>query len=108
MAIAHPEPPRDVATAESVLAPGHTFGSVTDKISAIVLTRPYQRRWIFGFAVSFALMMLLLVSIANLLLRGIGIWGINHPVMWGFDIVNFVWWIGIGHAGTSGRSGAAP
>ncbi len=44
--------------------------------------------------------MLLMVALANLLVRGIGIWGINVPVAWGFDIINFVWWIGIGHAGT--------
>ena len=44
--------------------------------------------------------MLLLVAVAYLLVEGVGIWGINHPVMWGFAIVNFVWWIGIGHAGT--------
>ena len=48
----------------------------------------------------FALLMLLLVAIANLLYDGVGIWGINRPVMWGFAIVNFVWWVGIGHAGT--------
>ena len=40
------------------------------------------------------------MTITYLLFRGIGIWGINIPVGWGFDIINFVWWIGIGHAGT--------
>src|SRR5688500_2552327 len=44
--------------------------------------------------------MLLLVSVAWLFMRGIGIWGINVPVAWGFAIINFVWWVGIGHAGT--------
>src|SRR5438067_9314300 len=44
--------------------------------------------------------MVLLVAITYLLLEGVGIWGIDVPVMWGFAIVNFVWWIGIGHAGT--------
>src|SRR4051794_12748902 len=83
-----------------VIGPGHTLASITDKISAITLTRPTSRRWLLGFAVSFALLMLLLVTIANLLLVGVGIWGINVPVAWGFAIVNFVWWIGIGHAGT--------
>jgi molybdopterin-containing oxidoreductase family membrane subunit len=83
-----------------VIEPGHTFGSVTDKISAIVLTRRTPRGWLLGFAVSFALMLLLLNTLAYLVLVGVGIWGINIPVGWGFDIVNFVWWIGIGHAGT--------
>ena len=44
--------------------------------------------------------MVLIVTIGNLLLTGIGIWGNNIPVGWAFDIINFVWWIGIGHAGT--------
>jgi molybdopterin-containing oxidoreductase family membrane subunit len=53
-----------------------------------------------GLAVSFLIVNVLFVSIAYLLARGVGIWGINIPVAWGFAIVNFVWWIGIGHAGT--------
>jgi molybdopterin-containing oxidoreductase family membrane subunit len=83
-----------------VLAPGHTYGSVTDKISALVLTRPYNWRWVAGIAFSFTLLMVLTVAITYLLAVGVGIWGINQPVAWGFAIVNFVWWIGIGHAGT--------
>src|SRR5437762_2034128 len=83
-----------------VVGPGYTFGSVTDKISAIVLSRPPSRGWYLGFAVSFSLLMLMLCSIAYLLVKGVGIWGVNIPVGWGFAIVNFVWWIGIGHAGT--------
>ncbi len=84
----------------AVLRPGHTYGTVTDKISAIVLARPYSRGWIVGFAIAFLLTNVLLVAITYLFLRGVGIWGVNVPVMWGFAIVNFVWWIGIGHAGT--------
>jgi molybdopterin-containing oxidoreductase family membrane subunit len=100
MATTRPEPPRETVAVAPVLAPGHTFGSVTEKISSIVLVRPYQRAWIVGFTLSFGLMMLFLVAVTYLFVRGIGIWGVDHPVMWGFDIVNFVWWIGIGHAGT--------
>ena len=83
-----------------VIEPGHTFASVTDKISSIVLTRKTSRGWIFGFAVSFTLMMAFLYATAYLFARGIGIWGTTIPVGWAFPIVNFVWWIGIGHAGT--------
>jgi molybdopterin-containing oxidoreductase family membrane subunit len=83
-----------------VLAPGHTYASVTDKISTIVLTRKTPRGWLLGFGLSFALVMLLLYAISYLLIAGVGIWGINIPVAWGFAIINFVWWIGIGHAGT--------
>src|SRR6202163_732531 len=83
-----------------VIAPGYTFGSVTDKISSIVLTRKTPMGWWVGFLLAFALVNVLMVSIAYLLVAGIGIWGVNIPVGWGFAIVNFVWWIGIGHAGT--------
>ena len=83
-----------------VLEPGHTYGTVTDHISAIVLTQRVSRGWIFGFALTFCLVMLFLSSVGYLLARGIGVWGNNIPVAWAFDIINFVWWIGIGHAGT--------
>jgi Ni/Fe-hydrogenase subunit HybB-like protein len=83
-----------------VIKPGYTFASVTDKISAIVLGRRTPKGWLIGFAISFLLVMLLLFSISLLLIKGIGVWGVNVPVAWGFAIINFVWWIGIGHAGT--------
>ena len=92
-----PPPPRD---SREVIGPGHTFGSVTDKISSIVMTRKTPLFWFIGFLIGFLLTMLLLFSIGVLLIRGIGVWGVNAPVGWGFAIVNFVWWIGIGHAGT--------
>ena len=91
-------PPPDESRA--VIGPGYTFGSVTDKISSIVMTRKTPLFWFIGFAIGFLLTMVLLFSVGVLLLRGIGIWGVNAPVGWGFAIVNFVWWIGIGHAGT--------
>jgi Ni/Fe-hydrogenase subunit HybB-like protein len=83
-----------------VIEPGHTFATITDKISAIVLARKAPKGWVIGFAISFALVMLFLYAVTYLLVVGIGIWGVNIPVGWGFAIVNFVWWIGIGHAGT--------
>jgi molybdopterin-containing oxidoreductase family membrane subunit len=83
-----------------VIGPGHTPGSITDKISEIVLTRKTPKGWWIGFGISFLLMNLLFVAVAHLLMNGIGIWGVNVPVAWGFAIINFVWWIGIGHAGT--------
>ena len=84
----------------AVMAPGYTFGSVTDKISAIVLTRKTTPGWWLGFLLAFCFTNVLMLSIAYLLLKGVGIWGVDIPVGWGFAIVNFVWWIGIGHAGT--------
>jgi len=83
-----------------VIRPGYTFGTVTDKISSIVLTRPTSNGWFVGFGICFLLTMMLLYALGYLFLKGVGIWGINIPIGWGFAIVNFVWWIGIGHAGT--------
>ncbi len=83
-----------------VLAPGHTYGSITDKVSAIVLTRKTPKGWFIGFTIAFAVAMMLFVALAYLFVKGVGIWGINNPVGWGFAIINLVWWIGIGHAGT--------
>jgi molybdopterin-containing oxidoreductase family membrane subunit len=83
-----------------VLRPGHTYASVTEKISSIVLTRGTSRGWLLGFAIAFTLTMVFLFATAYLFAVGVGIWGVNIPVAWGFAIINLVWWIGIGHAGT--------
>ncbi len=89
-----------LARTPGVIEPGHTFGSVTDRIAGIVLTHRTPIGWFFGFAVAFMFLMILNLTIVKLLFTGIGIWGNNIPVGWAFDIINFVWWIGIGHAGT--------
>lgn len=85
---------------QPVVARGYDSESVTRKIGDVVLARPIQRGWLGGFAFAFALLMLLNFAIGWLLMRGVGVWGVNVPVAWGFAIVNFVWWIGIGHART--------
>src|SRR5437867_13209379 len=82
-----------------ILRPGYSYATVGDKIAAVVLERTPLGWWI-GFAITFGLVMLLLYAITRLLVIGIGIWGVNVPVAWGMAISNFVWWIGIGHAGT--------
>jgi len=84
----------------AVIAPGQTFATVTDKISAIVLSKRTPVGWFLAVAAAAGLTTMLAFAIGYLLLRGVGIWGVNYPVGWGFAIVNFVWWIGIGHAGT--------
>src|ERR1700678_2501870 len=83
-----------------VIEPGHTFSTITEKISNIVLTRPISLGWILGFLIVFGMLNMLAGVLGYLFLKGVGIWGINIPVGWGFAIINFVWWIGIGHAGT--------
>jgi molybdopterin-containing oxidoreductase family membrane subunit len=83
-----------------VIAPGHTFKSVTEKVSRIVLTSHTPLGWWFGFMVAGGIVGILLTAVTWLFLKGVGIWAITIPVAWGFAIINFVWWIGIGHAGT--------
>ena len=83
-----------------VIAPGHTFKSVTEKVSRIVLTSHTPLGWYFGILLAGSIVGILLTAITWLFLKGVGIWAITIPVAWGFAIINFVWWIGIGHAGT--------
>ena len=83
------------------LGPGQTsYTSITEKISGIVLTRNTPVAWFIFFAIGFLLLHGLMVGVPYLLFEGVGIWGLNNPVGWGWAIINFVWWIGIGHAGT--------
>jgi Ni/Fe-hydrogenase subunit HybB-like protein len=84
------------------LLPGkHTYRSLQDRIGAIVLNQNKHRwPWYVVFFIAFALLQVMMLALTWLLWKGVGIWGINVPVGWGFDIINFVWWIGIGHAGT--------
>ena len=82
-----------------VISPGHTSGTITDKISLIISSG--TPKWFFvAFGISFLMLMMFLYSVIVLFAKGTGIWGLNVPVAWGFAIINFVWWIGIGHAGT--------
>ncbi len=83
-----------------VLGPGQSFGSMTDQIADAVLTRPIGLGWLAGLAIGMGLLAVLMAAVTYLFLVGVGIWGIEVPVAWGFAIINFVWWIGIGHAGT--------
>jgi len=83
-----------------LIGPGHDYRSLTEKISGVVLTTKTPLEWFALVGIGFLGTMMLMFAISVLLVRGIGIWGVNIPVAWGFAIVNFVWWIGIGHAGT--------
>ena len=82
-----------------VLLPGQTYASVSREISSLVLTPPGPRWWI-GFVAASLFVLVLLGAVSYLFIGGVGIWGINTSVVWGFAIINYVWWIGIGNAGT--------
>lgn len=83
-----------------VIAPGHDLETVTEAVAQIPLSKRTPMGWVFGFLIGLGGLMMLQMAIGKLVLTGIGIWGNNVPVGWAFDIINFVWWIGIGHAGT--------
>src|SRR6187402_3773164 len=85
-----------------LIGPGHTLGTITDKISEIALVEPKKTPlpWLAVTGIASLGVLMLGVTVVNLVCTGIGIWGNNVPVGWAFDIINFVWWIGIGHAGT--------
>lgn len=77
----------------------HTFSSITALISDVV-ERPTPKWWYMAFGVANMLLLLLGAMVGYLIWEGTGVWGLNNPVGWGWAIVNFVWWVGIGHAGT--------
>jgi len=83
-----------------VIGPGHSYRTITEKLTSIVLTYNTPLAWFIVTFVGFTFLMGLMVALTYLFAKGIGIWGNNVPVGWAFDIINFVWWIGIGHAGT--------
>ena len=77
----------------------HTFHSVTEAVCSIVESRP-NLIWLGALMLAVSVKLLLLGCIGYLFWEGTGIWGLNNPVGWGWAIVNFVFWVGIGHAGT--------
>jgi Ni/Fe-hydrogenase subunit HybB-like protein len=78
----------------------HSFATVSDEIGDITLKKKTPFHWFIGFGIAFLIAQLLLMTVSYLLVKGVWIWGNNVPIGWAFDIINFVWWIGIGHAGT--------
>ncbi len=83
-----------------IVGPGHTYDTVTNRIGSLVLNKRLSLKWLLGVAFTGALAGMLFTGIGIVVLFGIGFWGNNQPNGWAFDIINFVWWIGIGHAGT--------
>ena len=83
-----------------LVAPGEDLASVTDSISRLVERPRAPKGWVAAFAFCAGLTGVLFLLIGYLITTGVGVWGNNSPVFWAFDITNFVFWIGIGHAGT--------
>jgi Ni/Fe-hydrogenase subunit HybB-like protein len=83
-----------------LVAHGETYGSITENIAATVIERKTPKGMKITLTVTAVFLAIFLVAVWKLFTKGVGIWGNNNPVGWAFDITNFVWWIGIGHAGT--------
>ncbi len=78
---------------------GKTVHDVTQDICSRVEEKP-TKLWMMAMAISLALLAVGAYAVYLLLWNGIGMWGLNKTVGWAWDITNFVWWVGIGHAGT--------
>jgi molybdopterin-containing oxidoreductase family membrane subunit len=102
MAVTTGKPRRVVEETNRVIGRDQSYGGIDDVVNAPVLEGPLRTPtwWWIGFGISLAFLAMYLVSIVKLISTGIGIFGNNVPVAWGMPIINFVWWIGIGHAGT--------
>jgi len=85
---------------EEIIAPGYSFASITDQIAAVVLTKHTPLFWFATLSAALGLLFLFLLAVGKLFFLGTGVWGLRNPTFWAWDITNFVWWIGIGHAGT--------
>ena len=85
---------------ERLLAKGATYVSVTRAVSEPLLERRFGRAWRLAFAAATLSTVALLAGVIWLFVEGIGIWGVNTTVVWGYAIASYVWWIGIGNAGT--------
>lgn len=85
---------------EPIIGGTQSYATINDAIAEVPLEKRIRPGWLLGFLAAFGVLMAFKFAVLWLFLRGTGIWGINNPVAWGFAIINFVWWVGIGHAGT--------
>jgi Ni/Fe-hydrogenase subunit HybB-like protein len=90
----------DLPSAAPVVAPGVTLRSLSEEVSERVLRPHAPSWWWIGFGISLALFLTVVVAVAWLFINGIGIWGVEIPVAWGFAIVEYVWWIALASGGT--------
>jgi len=89
-----------IAAGSPLVRGAYTYASITDKIADLVLARRSGRAFWAALLIAGAFTLLFMVAVVYLFATGVGIWGVNEPVAWAFAITNFVWWVGIGHAGT--------
>jgi molybdopterin-containing oxidoreductase family membrane subunit len=91
---------RGAGSPAPVLSGRYTYSSITDKIADIVLEHRSGPAFWIALGVAAAFTVLFIVAVTYLFVTGVGVWGVDQPVAWAFALTNFVWWVGIGHAGT--------
>jgi molybdopterin-containing oxidoreductase family membrane subunit len=91
-------PPREIER-EPLVLNNRSLAWISDQIAGIIEGKTPRWWWVM-MACSLPLMLMCFAMIGYLISTGVGVWGLNHPIAWGWAIVNFVFWIGIGHAGT--------
>ncbi|MRX49923.1 hydrogenase [Paracoccus sp. S-4012] len=87
-------------SAASAYLPRMTAAEITAEVADPVLRPAFGRRWWIGCGIALALTLVMVASVLWLLWQGVGIWGVNTSNVWGFALANYIWWIGIGNAGT--------
>ena len=85
---------------EELLLGDQTFTTITNDISGVPEQEKAPIQWKLAFALALSLLSVFVGALGYLIWEGTGIWGVNAPIGWGWAIINFVWWVGIGHAGT--------
>ena len=83
-----------------LIEPPHDYETISDAVGSVVIERPHPPAWWLTFGIGFFFLCIFGTSVTYLFAMGTGTWGVTIPIAWGFAIINFVWWIGIGHAGT--------
>jgi hypothetical protein len=94
-----PSSPAKVLLREPLVLHQRSYSWITDRICGII-EKPQPKLWWMLFIPAVLLFLTMVYLFGYLIATGVGVWGQNHPVAWGWDITNFVFWIGIGHAGT--------
>jgi Ni/Fe-hydrogenase subunit HybB-like protein len=90
----------DPSGRQALIVNNNTYESITEKVCGVVEDPRIDKRWLAMFIVALGGLGMLFSLIVYLIATGVGVWGNNMPVAWGWPIVNFVFWVGIGHAGT--------
>src|SRR5690348_5143338 len=99
MSAANPKLPIAEIGEIPLVQPGETFHPISERVSRVT-ENPAPREWWYAFLLALTFTLVLFSAVGWLFWQGVGVWGNNAPVYWAWDITNFVWWIGIGHAGT--------